>query len=77
MDKQSTQRPRRLINFKQLLDLGVKFSREHLHRLEAANKFPRRIFLSPQKIAWFEDEILDWLEQRAAERATRVYATHD
>jgi prophage regulatory protein len=65
------------MNYKQLKDTGINFSREHLWRLERANKFPRRIYLSPQKVAWFEDEIFGWLEQRAAERATRVYRVHD
>ena len=68
---------RRLITFKQLTAMGIIFSREHLWRLEAANKFPRRIYLSPQRIAWFEDEILEWLGQRAAERQNRVYREHD
>lgn len=71
------QSPRRLVNFKQLLELGIRFSREHIWRLEAKNKFPRRIYLSSQKIAWFEDEVLQWLEARAAERQNRVYRRHD
>jgi prophage regulatory protein len=68
---------RRLINFKQLRAMGIAWSREHVWRLEAKNKFPRRIYLSPQKVAWFEDEVLQWLEARAAERATRIYREHD
>jgi prophage regulatory protein len=74
-----TDRPmlRRLLNFSQIREIGIRFSREHLWRLEAANKFPRRIYLSPQKIAWFEDEILAWLADRADQRANRVYRVHD
>lgn len=68
---------RRLVNYKQLRAIGIDFCREHTWRLEAANKFPRRIYLSPQKVAWFEDEILEWLEQRAAERKNRVYRVHE
>jgi prophage regulatory protein len=68
---------RRLLTYKDLKAIGISFSREHLWRLEAANKFPRRIYLSPQKVAWFEDEILAWLQARAAERSTRVYRDHD
>jgi prophage regulatory protein len=68
---------RRILNYKQLIELGIRFSREHLWRLEAAGLFPRRIRLSPQKVAWFEREILDWLEARAAERQHRVYRAHD
>jgi prophage regulatory protein len=68
--------PRKLLTYKHLEAIGISFSREHLWRLEAANKFPRRIYLSPQKIAWFEDEILAWLAERDAERETRVYREH-
>jgi prophage regulatory protein len=67
----------RLLTWKQLKsELGITFSREHLWRLEAASKFPKRIYLSPQKVAWFEDEILAWLAERAAERHTRHYRDH-
>jgi prophage regulatory protein len=61
---------RRLLQFKQLIELGISFSREHIRRLEEAGKFPKRIRLSPQKIAWFEDEILTWVSERDAERHT-------
>jgi prophage regulatory protein len=69
--------PRLLLTYKDLKAMGISFSREHLYRLEASRKFPRRIYLSPQKIAWFEDEILAWLTERDAERATRVYRAHE
>jgi prophage regulatory protein len=68
---------RRLLDYKQLLEIGIRFSREHIWRLEASKKFPRRLYLSPQKIVWYEDEILDWLAERDAERHTRVYRTHE
>jgi len=68
---------RRLLSYNDLKAIGISFSREHLRRLEAAGKFPRRIYLSEQKIAWFEDEVLAWLEARAAERSTRVYRDDD
>ena len=67
----------KLLTYKDLKAMGISFSREHLWRLEAAGKFPRRIYLSPQKIAWFEDEVLTWLAERAAEREDRVYRTHE
>ena len=68
---------RKLLSFKDLRALGISFSREHLWRLEAAGKFPRRVYLSPQKIAWFEDEVLAWVQARADERPTRFYRDHD
>jgi prophage regulatory protein len=68
---------RRFIGYKQLKDIGITFSREHLWRLEAANRFPKRIYLSPQKVVWDLDEVLSHVARLAAERATRVYRTHD
>jgi prophage regulatory protein len=68
---------RRLRTYQDLKAIGISFSRAHLWRLERANRFPRRIYLSPQKVAWFEDEILDWLQARADERSSRVYREHD
>jgi prophage regulatory protein len=76
MAEHSEKHPKLLTN-KDLKAIGISFSREHLWRLESAGKFPRRIYLSPQKVAWFEDEILGWLAERAAEREKRVYRVHD
>jgi prophage regulatory protein len=70
-------RIRRLLNRRQLRDLGITFCREHLWRLEASGKFPRRVYLSQHKIAWFEDEIYAWQAERDAERDTRVYRVHE
>ena len=69
-------RLRRLMSAKDLRNVGISYSREHLWRLEAANKFPRRVYLSPQKVAWFEDEVLSWIEQRSSERIGRIYRDH-
>jgi prophage regulatory protein len=75
--QEHAQEIRRLLTYGDLKAIGISFSREHLWRLEAANKFPRRLYLSPQKIAWYEDEILAWLAERDAERANRVYRDHE
>jgi prophage regulatory protein len=64
---------RRLVTFKQLQEMGICYCREHLWRLEAAGKWPRRIYLSPQKVVWDLNEILDHVERLAAERSNRVY----
>lgn len=68
---------RRLVDYKQLKEMGIPWSREHIYRLEARREFPRRLYLSPQRVAWFEDEILEFLEAKAAERHSRKYAIHD
>lgn len=67
----------KLLNFRQLRDLGIHYSREHLWRLERTNRFPRRVRLSPQKIAWLETEIQDWLREKLEARASQEYAVHD
>ena len=47
---------------------GIPYSRVHLGRLERGGQFPRRITLSPGRVAWLEHEIDAWLEARAAAR---------
>jgi prophage regulatory protein len=47
---------------------GIDFSRMHLARLEAAGRFPRRIRLSENSVAWYENEIDAWLGAKAATR---------
>ena len=46
----------------------VDYTRQHLSRLEALNKFPRRVHLGENKVGWLEDEVDAWIEARAAER---------
>ena len=41
---------------------GVPYSRVHTDRLEAAGKFPKRIYLSENTVVWSEEEIDAWLE---------------
>jgi predicted DNA-binding transcriptional regulator AlpA len=65
------------LNYKDLLAFGIRFSREHLLRLEAASKFPKRIYLSSQKVVWLSDEVVAWRLEREAERDTRVYRVHE
>jgi predicted DNA-binding transcriptional regulator AlpA len=45
--------------------------------LEAASKFPKRIYLSSQKVVWLSDEVVAWRLEREAERDTRVYRVHE
>jgi len=57
--------------------LGIPYSNAHLLRLEARGLLPRRVRLSPGKrgkVTWIERELLDWLNARAAARATDTYA---
>lgn len=38
-------------------------------RLERQGRFPKRLKLGPGSVGWFESEVQEWLEQKAAERA--------
>jgi prophage regulatory protein len=59
---------RRLLDYQALRERGIPWSRVHVTRLEAAGKFPQHIDLGANSIAWFEDEIDDFLEAKAAAR---------
>jgi prophage regulatory protein len=62
---------RRLLTFSDLKARGIPWTRMHVGRLEAAGKFPQHIDLGENSIAWFEDEIDDFLERKAAARLGR------
>lgn len=63
---------RRLIVFKELKPKkGVGYCRDHLRRKCDAGEFPPPIQLSDHRIAWFEDEVDQWLEDLAAARDAR------
>jgi prophage regulatory protein len=65
---------RRLLTFADLKARGIPWTRMHVGRLEAAGKFPQHIDLGENSIAWFEDEIDDFLEEKAAKRDARAEA---
>ena len=51
-----------------LYELGICFSNPHLLYLEKIGAFPRRGYLSPQKVFWKADEISEYLAGRFAAR---------
>jgi len=65
---------RRLLDYQALRERGIPWSRVHIARLEAARKFPLHINLGENSVAWFEDEIDDFLEAKAAARDQRETA---
>jgi len=65
---------RRLLNYPALRERGIPWSRVHIARLEAAGKFPLHINIGENSVAWFEDEIDDLLEVKAAAREQRKTA---
>ena len=57
----------RLLSKKQVRDLVI-FSPQHIARLEAAGRFPKRVRLGQCRVGWVESEVLEWLEARIRER---------
>jgi prophage regulatory protein len=57
-----------MLRFKELKPAGVPFCRMHVDRLEKADKFPRRVRLGENTVAWPEDEIVQWVAERLAAR---------
>jgi prophage regulatory protein len=49
---------------------GIKFSRQHLHRLVKAGKFPAPIKLGENTNGWVEREIDEYLNSRIAARGS-------
>lgn len=60
-----------LINKKQLL-AKVPLSDRHILDLEKQGKFPKRIVLSARSVAWVENEVDEWIEQRRSSNATAL-----
>ena len=46
----------------------VGYHPEHLMRLVRAGKFPKPVLLGPRTVAFVEDEVNAWLQERIAER---------
>lgn len=57
----------RLLSKRQVKEM-VLYSPQHIARLEAAGSFPKRVRLGQGRVGWVEQEVLDWLKQRLAER---------
>ena len=67
---------RRLLDYQALRERGIPWSRVHIARLEAARKLPLHINLGENSVAWFEDEIDDFLEAKATARDQRKTAEY-
>jgi prophage regulatory protein len=60
---------RRFVRFDRLKpDFGIDYSRMHVNRLEKAGRFPKRVQLGPNSVAWLEDELIAWQTERIAAR---------
>ncbi len=59
--------PKQLIDKKELTKL-VKYSPQHIARLEKAGQFPKRLRLGQNRVAWMLAEVEAWIEERVATR---------
>ena len=50
---------RRMLNERQVLEI-IPISRTTLYRMEKAGRFPKCIYISPNRRVWYEDEIVAW-----------------
>ncbi len=57
----------RILSKRQLKEL-VLYSPQHVARLEAAGKFPKRVQLGQCRVGWIEAEVLDWLHEKIKRR---------
>ena len=46
----------------------VPYSEAHIWRLEKAGKFPRRVRLGANRVAWVEAEVSAWTSSKLQER---------
>ncbi len=60
---------KRLVSKKELKSVcGIPYTPQHIGRLEAAGKFPKRVRLGPNRVAWLLFEVDVWLNERIAFR---------
>jgi|GraSoiStandDraft_39_1057311.scaffolds.fasta_scaffold2663307_1 prophage regulatory protein len=57
-----------LLDYADLRQRGVKYSKSQIRRLEIEGKFPQPVKLSAVRKAWRADEIDAWIEARVAAR---------
>lgn len=62
-DQQNRLLDLQVLTMSQLLK-WVPYTPQHIYRLEAAGKFPRRIRIGPNRVAWRVIEIETWLRER-------------
>jgi prophage regulatory protein len=64
---------RRLVSKKELKSvLGIPYCPAHIARLEADGEFPLRVTLGRCRVAWFLDEVVEWIESKARSRTAKL-----
>ena len=65
--RQNPNLPDRLIDAKERR-LLVPYSDMHIWRLEREEKFPKRIKIGANRVAWRLSEVLEWIDEKADAR---------
>ncbi|MBL4748952.1 MAG: AlpA family phage regulatory protein [Magnetovibrio sp.] len=61
----------RLVSKKELRSVcGIPYTPQHIARLEVSGKFPKRVQLGPNRVAWVLSEVDEWIIQRLNVRDT-------
>lgn len=72
---ENTKPEKLLITRKELKEMGIYASNTTLLRWDAAGEFPKRVRMSRTSIAWLLAEIIEWLNDKAGERAQYTPST--
>ncbi len=60
----------KLVSKKELKSVfGIPYSFQHIARLEAAGRFPKRLQLGQCRVAWLSEEVEAWIDERVSQRA--------
>ena len=65
-----------LITRPELLKL-VPYTIRHIYRMEKAGKFPARVKVGANRVAWVQSEVQRWLELRVAGRPQKPEQSPD
>jgi len=57
----------RLLSLEQVRHL-IPYSASQIYRLEQQDRFPRRLRIGPNRVAWLEGEVEAWLRERIDDR---------
>ena len=61
----------KLLSKRQVKEM-VLYSPQHIARLEAVGRFPKRVQLGVNRVGWVEEEVLDWLQRRIDARDQQI-----
>lgn len=59
----------KLLTFPELRERGVLIGRRQVDKLEAMGKFPHRVTMSNNRVAWLSEEIDEYVEAIIARRS--------